>query len=327
MNTLGFQSQVVGQMLPHDIQQTNERRFAKKHLYSYLDKVMSTDPDNVAYVKKGLEIVNAWLDHWLAEYNGQCSSENYHKTKSTRLSQLKELDLELVVRDILGCIALDSEPQLLVSTAGKCASRLGWSDRKESLLTVSELLAVLRFTEAFSITRDEDSNRMKIENFMKLPQELINAIERAKYLPPLVSAPEELTSNYESPYITFNESLILGNSINGHNDDICLDIINTQNSVPLKLALDFLCTEEEQPNPSSAMDTAEKQRNWATFKLESYRMYSLMEKQGNCFYIPNKVDARLRLYSQGYFINTQGTAFKKASIEFHEEQLIEGYPS
>lgn len=321
---MGFQSQVVGQMLPYDIQQTNERRFAKKHLYKYLDKVMSEDPNNAMFVSTGLKTVNAWLDAWFAPYTNQCSTESYYISKTTRLKELTHLDLEKIVRDMLGCIALTTEPTLLVNIAGQCAARLGWSDRREALLTVSELLAVLRVTGAFTIFRDEDTQRMKIENMMKLPQELINAIDRSKFLPPMVSCPEEVTTNYENGHITFNDSLILGKG-NAHNMDICLDTINTQNQIPLKLALDFLCKEEEQPNPGSDMDSADKIRDWHSFKVQSYQMYSLMEKQGNEFYLTHKVDCRGRIYAQGYWINTMGSAFKKASIEFVNEELIEGY--
>lgn len=322
MTTLGFQSQVIGQMLPEDLQETNERRFAKKHLNKYLDDAMDTWHSKS--IKAGVEIINTWLDSWLAPYTGQCSTEKYHKIKSTRLKALKELDLTALVKDILGCIALNTEPVLLVTVAGQCAARLGWSDRKESLLTVSELIAVLKYTKTYIIEPETDTKRMKISNLMELPEELLNAIQRAKYLPPMVSCPEDLTTNYQSAYRTFNDSLILGKG-NSHDEDICLDVINTQNQIPLKLALDFLCIAEEEPNPGSLLDTGEKYRDWMSFKIQSYQMYSLMQKQGNQFYVNNKVDCRGRIYAQGYWINPMGSAFKKASCEFQHEEIVTGY--
>ena len=321
MNTLGFQSQVVGQMLPEDLQETLERTFAKKHLYKYLDTAMESDYSML--ITKGEEIVNAWLDAWLIGYKDQCTTESYWQTKTKRLALLKELDIRVLVRDILGCIALDKEPVLLVSIAGQSAARLGWSDRKESLTAVSELIAVLRLTEAFTITRSE-SDRMVVNSNMKLPSKLTNAIERSRYLPPMVSCPVDLDSNYQSAYRTFNDTLLLGKG-NAHDGDICLDVLNTQNQIPMKLALDFLCKVEEEPSVGSDMDDIDKQRNWLQFKVESYQTYSLMQNQGNRFYQPHKVDCRGRMYSQGYHITSQGGPFKKASLEFLNEEIVEGY--
>lgn len=321
MNTLGFQSQVVGQMLPEDLQETNERRFASKHLHKYLDTAMEAGYG--AAIDASTEVVENWLDAWLVSYDGQCSTESYWKTKTKRLAPLKELNLRLLVRDILGCIALNTEPVLLVSIAGQCASRLGWSDRRESLITVSELIAVLQLTQAFSINRSQ-SDRMLVESHMTLPTELLSAIERSQYLPPMVSCPEDLTTNYQSAYRTFNDSQILGKG-NSHDGDICLDIINTQNQVPLKLSLDFLSKVEEEPNPDSNLDSLDKNHNWMQFKIQSYQTYILMQQSGNKFYVPNKPDCRGRLYAQGYHINPMGAAHKKASIEFYQEEFIEGY--
>lgn len=321
MSTLGFQSQVVGQMLPEDLQETIERTYAKKHLNKYLDSAMESEHE--VWIKQGKAIVIKWLSAWLGSYRGQCSTESYWKTKSTRLEHLGDMDIHVLVRDILGCIALNTEPVLLVSIAGQCAARLGWSDRKEALMTVSELIAVLHTTKAFSITRS-DNDRMMITSNMQLPQNLINAIERSQYLPPMVSCPEEIDSNYQSAYRTFNDSLLLGKG-NSHDGDICLDVINIQNQIPMKLSLDFLCKVEEEPSIGNDMSDIAKQRNWLQFKIESYQTYSLMQKKGNCFYQANKVDCRGRLYSQGYHISSQGGPFKKASLEFFEEEIIEGY--
>ena len=320
---IGFQSQVVGQMLDSDLQETHERQFAKKHLHKYLDTAMEDTYEEA--IDLSTTVVAAWLDLWLDSYTGQCNTEAYWKTKTKRLKALKNLDLRVLVRDILGVIALTREPTLLVSIAGQSAARLGWSDRRESLLTVSELLAVLATTKAFDITRSQ-TDRMLIESNMQLPVELTNAIERSQFLPPMISCPEELTSNYQSAYRTFNDCLILGKG-NAHEHDICIDVINLQNSIPLTLDTEFLSKVEEEPNPGADLSDQEKHRNWMQFKIQSYQTYIMMQQSGNKFYIPHKVDCRLRLYSQGYHINPQGPSMKKAMISFYETELVDGYKS
>ena len=64
----------------------------------------------------------------------------------------------------------------------------------------------------------------------------------------------------------------------------------------------------------------------AHFKEQSYCFYTLMATQGNRFYFTHKVDKRGRIYSHGYHINPQGSAFKKAMLELSEPELIEGVP-
>ena len=54
---------------------------------------------------------------------------------------------------------------------------------------------------------------------------------------------------------------------------------------------------------------------------------TLLAKQGNQFYLTHKVDKRLRLYAQGYHVTTQGSPFKKASIELHKEEIVNGAPT
>ena len=109
---------------------------------------------------------------------------------------------------------------------------------------------------------------------------------------------------------------------NGHDGDLCLDVINKQNAIPLRLDLEFLTTVEEQP--SFELDTPEKIQNWSVFKQQSYEIYRLLKDDP--FYLTNRVDKRGRLYAQGYHVSTQATGFKKAMIEFAEPETVEGVP-
>ena len=157
-----------------------------------------------------------------------------------------------------------------------------------------------------------------------LSEELIKYIENSQYLPPMVCEPLPLTHNYSSGYLTHNDSLILGTG-NHHDGDLCLDVLNTMNRVALKLDLDFLSTVEEEP--TFDLDTQDKVDQWAQFKEQSYMFYDLMNQNGNRLYLTHKVDKRGRIYSCGYHINTQGSSFKKASLELANEELVEGVPT
>ena len=90
----------------------------------------------------------------------------------------------------------------------------------------------------------------------------------------------------------------------------------------LRLDTDFLCTVEEEP--TFTLDNQEKTDQWNAFKRQSYEFYKLMVDQGNQFYLTHKVDKRGRIYSMGYHIHTQGTSFKKAQLEFANEEIVLG---
>jgi hypothetical protein len=299
-------------MLPADLQETNEYRFSRKHIDKYLTKHIRETPELEAKVQHGVALLEAWLE------------PEYYPQKRARLDQLNELELEGLVREIFTGIAYVPEETLFVSVTAQLACRMGFADHRDSILTIAEIVAVLCGTDAFDITKEDRDASMMLQSTMHLPDELIDAIERSLYMPPMVSEPMDVTSNFESPFLTFNDSLILGKG-NGHLGDICLDVINTQNKVALKLDTEFLSTVEEEP--THELDTVDKVQQWKQFKYQSYCVYNLIATQGNKFYLPNKYDKRGRKYAQGYHITTQGSPFKKAMIELHNEELIEGVPA
>jgi len=299
-------------MLPTDLQETNERRFSRKHINGYIDTVIRDNPDNEAKVHRGVALLESWL------------SKAYYDSKNARLEQVKELDLEQLVRDIFVGVAYSQKPELFVSVTAMLAGKLGFDEKRESIMTVAEIVAVLSHTDAFDLIKPAIDAQVLIQSRIALPHKLIDTMRHSVYLPPMVCEPMEVTSNYESPYLTHNDCLILGRG-NGHADDICLDVINTQNKVAMKLDTDFLCTVEE--DPSYELDSPEKIQQWSIFKQTSYTLYEMLTKQGNKFWLTNKVDKRGRLYCQGYHITSQGSAFKKAMLELHNEEIVEGVPS
>lgn len=305
---------VTGQMLPADMQETNERRFSKKHINGYIDTAIRQVPESESRVHHGVEILKYWLD------------QEYYKEKVVRLEQIRELDLEQLVRDIFVGIAYTFKEELFVSVTSMLAGKLGFDEKRDAILTLAEIVTVLSHTGAFILTKRSQESQLMIKSQIPLPLELIDTMSRALYLPPMVCEPQQLETNFESPYLTHNDCLILGKG-NAHSDDICLDVINTQNNVAMKLDTDFLSTVEEMPNPEKPLRSMDDIKNWNLFKQTSYALYELLTKQGNKFWITNKVDKRGRLYAQGYHITSQGTPFKKAMLELYNEEIVDGVPS
>lgn len=299
-------------MLPEDLQASNERRFYRGHLDGYIRTMLSENPDLEAKVKLGVDYLTLWLDY-----------EHFEK-KAKRLSQLKDLNLDSLVRSIYVGTAYARKPELFVSVTSQLTKQLKMDSTADAVQTIAEVVAVLAHTGVFTITKESREASMMLQSLIELPAALVDAMDRSMYLPPMVCEPKEITTNYEAPHLTFNDCVILGKG-NKHAGDQCLDVINTQNKIPLSLDLEFLSQVEE--DPTFEIDTLQKEQMWHQFKGQSYAVYEMLAKQGNRFYLTNKVDKRGRLYSQGYHVTSQGSPFKKAMLELANPEIITGVPT
>lgn len=293
------------------LQEMNEMRYNRKHIDVKIRTEIEASPVMVAKLSQGVELVDVYI-------NGK-----YYDSKMERVAQLNGMDIPALVMDLFVGIAYSLKPDLFTSVSAQMASRLKFSDQTAAITTVAELMAVLCHTDAFDITKESKMASLMVTSRIPLSDSLIKFIENSQYLPPMVCEPLELTHNYSSGYLTHNDSLILGSG-NHHDGDICLDTLNTMNRVALKLDTDFLCKVEEEP--TFELDSQDKVDQWKRFKRQSTEFYVLMVEQGNNLYLNHKVDKRGRAYCHGYHISTQGAAFKKAMLEFSQEELVDGVP-
>jgi len=296
-------------MLPTDIQLANEYRYNRKHIDGYLKRELLEHPGNAAKLAMGVELINEWR------------SQEYYPRKAAQLAQLELLDMEeLILQIFLQCGYCQKE-ELMTSVCAQLAGRLRFSDKPEALTTIAGMLAVLCQTDAFDINKASREASLMLVSNLHFSEEVRGFIYNATFLPPMVCVPELVTNNHQSGYLTHNDSLILGKG-NHHDGDVCLDVINLQNQIPLSLSLDFLLACEMEPK--EVLTTGEQLEQWHQFKTQANDLMILMINQGNRMHLTHKVDCRGRLYSVGYHINTQGTAFQKAAIELADEELVEG---
>lgn len=315
---------------PKELQLINERQFNRRHIDGYIRKELFEGEENLLpEVAQGVELLKQWM------------AEQYYDSKAVRLHHLAQLDLEKLVTEIfVGVVYFQAETPL-VNAIGQLASRIGFDDKRDSVQTIAEVLAVLAETDVFDLIKRHRNSPIQIQSNITFSEELGNFIAYSCYLPPLVCEPQKLVNNRSTAYYTHqNDSLILGGGFNHHDGNICLDVLNSRNSVPLSLDTEFLSTVEEEPTHDldsiesdedlsdwQVADMIRKQKdNWAAYKEQSYYFYSLMVNQGNRFYISNKVDKRGRMYACGYHITPQGTSFKKASINLADTEVVTGVP-
>lgn len=295
-------------MLPRDMQLANERKYARKHIDGYILDALQTE-DMQRAISHGVSLLEEW------------QNQSYYTSKDKRLDQLGDLDLHELVTKIMQGIAYVQKPELFTSVSAQLASRLQFSDKPEAIATMAEMLAVLCETDMFDIIKESRQASLMIESRIPLSQELLQFIDNTTFQLPMVCPPEYVDHNRKSGYLSYNDSLILGSG-NHHEGDLCLDVINLQNNIPLKLNIEFL--KEQEMLPNFKIVTPEQREQWEAFKHASHRIWLLIYNQGNKFYLTNKVDKRGRLYSVGYHIQTQGTAYQKAMIELADDEVVEG---
>ena len=288
-----------------------EEQYSRKHIDSMIKAEIHADPIMMDKLNAGTLLVQQYM------------MQTYYDSKNRRIAQLVSLDIPNLVLDIFVGVAYCTKPELFTSITAMMAGRLKFSDKADAIKTVAEIMAVLCQTDAFDILKTDRMASLAIVSRIPLSATLIHYIDQSQYLPPMVCAPLEVTSNYTSGYLTHNDSLVLGKG-NHHNGDLCLDVINLLNQIPLSLDTSLLSKLEE--DPTFDLDTPEKRQHWDAFKRQSYEFYLMLAQYGNRFYLTHKVDKRGRIYAQGYHINTQGTAFKKAMVELAETEVITGVP-
>lgn len=293
------------------MQESIEERYSRKHIDTKIRQAIQDSDVMWGKVDDGVALLSDWMQG------------EYYESKMKRLAQLQNLDLASVVMDLFVGIAYYLRPELFTSVTAQLAARLKFSDRVEAITTVAEMVAVLCQTDAFDIEKADKNASLMLVSRIPLPEGLVHFMENSQYLPPMVCEPLELTHNYSSGYLTHNDSLVLGTG-NHHDGDLCLDVLNLMNKVALQVDTEFLSTVEEEP--TFEIEAQDQLDQWMEFKRQSYEFYSLMVKCGNVFYFNNKVDKRGRIYSVGYHLTPQGTGFKKACLEFANEEVIEGVP-
>lgn len=298
----------ITRMLPYDAQLAIEHSFSKKHIDGYL-MLELTDPGFSPVIDKGVQLLEEWLN------------QDYYASKQQRLDQIRELNLRELTLKVLRGICYLTRPELFTSVSAKLAGELGFSDKPQAIATMAEILAVLCGTDAYDIVKPDRQASLLVVNRIQLEERTRAYLDNATFLPPMVCEPNVVEHNRMSGYLTHNDSLVLGRG-NHHDGELCLDVINRQNRIPLKLDLAFMKQHDLQP--SHELVTPEQREQWEAFRSQTFQLALLMNQHGNRFYLTHKVDKRGRLYSVGYHITTQGSQYQKAMLEFAEEEIVEG---
>lgn len=246
----------------------------------------------------------------ICKYVDRC----YYPSKNLRL-ELWSPDRGEIYELVLAVFttALSHKALTYQAIAGMIAGRINLEDHIDQVTTAAECIALISQTGLIKIKRTGTGNYHMISTDYAL--EGIPEPDRHEIL---MKRPPIYTSNKHEDF----GSRILGGRHNYHEGNICLDHINRVNGICYQLNKPFLKKYSEAP--TFALDTREKREQWEKFVKTSYEKYIKVCKKGNRFYLNHNDDKRGRCYCEGYYINTQGTSFKKAIVQLAQEELVEG---
>ena len=282
-----------------DKQKQIEERFrdnAYKHFKQYIEEDFFQD------------ILNKTMPY-IDEYLGG----EYYKGKQIRINQIKEtINKEFMSKLFIKSWTVYSGMPL-VSFAASSANMLPMLNKIDAIKTLAEIISVASDGDMFKLSRNQEG-QIIIGSVVTLEQEDLDVINNYMYLPPMICKPKKVKTNTDSAYLTFNDSLILGNKLKHHDGELCLSIINQQNSIGLKLDWEYLNLVKETKNEKVEDGV------WESYQAQKEFTLNLIGKQ--TFYITNKLDNRGRLYAQGYHINSQGDGYHKAMINLAQEEVL-----
>jgi len=111
---------------------------------------------------------------------------------------------------------------------------------------------------------------------------------------------------------------LLGGRLKYHSEFTCLEHLNKMNQIALTLDTDLISMIKEEP--PGELETEDQLEQWKAFVEESNTKYA--QAAGKKFYLEWSADLRGRCYSAGYYINPQGSSFKKAICQLAKKERL-----
>lgn len=257
----------------------------------------------VAKETVGFEPLNKAIDS-IRHYVDDAWDSQYYDSKNKRLQKWKidQGDIhELVVA--IFTVALLNDRTTLQSVIGQVAGKITVEDTLDRAKIAAECIALCAHADLIEI----DAGNTYI---VYTKWNIDTGLDRSDKHVILTHKPQPKVTNQ-----------ILGNRYKQHDEETCLDHINRMNSIKYSLNLPLIRMMEEQA--TFTIDTTQKAEQWDLFINESYKKYLQLARGDNEFYLEWKYDTRGRCYSEGYYINPQGSSFKKAITQLANKEVVQ----
>lgn len=251
--------------------------------------------------------------------------KSYYPSKAERVALLRSAGKEKIEKWIVAIIAAvihTKQTQTIQQVVGYIANHMPHESPFARAVTAGELLALgAKRGGLYEIERRGagEPALIRVNHWEFLEKNLLHTfdwINDTHFNPPLIEPPKEVTNNHSCGYHTIQEPCILG-LYTLHDDKICLDTINTLNSIEWTLDPDVLA-EPEVPSKPLTDPTAHQQ--FVHMAQQSRKLYQFLKDR--VFWLVWQADSRGRYYSHGYHVNLQAQEYKKALLNFNREEIL-----
>ena len=229
---------------------------------------------------------------------------------------------ELIMDVLVTC--LGSESQSIQAVCGAIYPSLKYEEDIDGVKMVADILFVMCESDLYDIYHNS-SKELCIRSVYKLEPITLQAINRTKFLPPMLCKPNKVRYNDDCGFITFKEHCVLKRH-NHHDLPISLDVLNYQNSIELSIDLfvfewEYEFKMKEEYANKTVLQLKEIQDQHELFKAEMYK--STEDLLDRNFHLLHRFDSRGRLYCSGYEHSYQGSEYQKALINIAKKEYIE----
>lgn len=241
---------------------------------------------------------------------------SYYESKNKRLAQWnppKEEIRNLVVA--IFTVALTTEFLTYQALVSRLNNSLPMKNTLDRIKTLAEITALVCQADLVDIERVMGK---KGEYFVITPTLLLEGIPFVDRHATVYNRPQPVEGNWDMD----QGSMLLGGPLNHHESNICLDHINRMNKIPMRLNEVFLLKYPEEPKSEKTVNTPKKKQNWDSFVSIGKQKYAHALVKDKNIYLNHKYCTRGRTYATGYYISTQGSSFKKASIQLANKELL-----
>lgn len=281
-----------------------------KHLQAnWMKLITETYQDNEDF-QAAVQDADAWLsqDHW-------------QSLEDLKATFLKYNNLEQYMLSLLCCFIKTLQRGAMPIISLLAMHHAKGLTKKQSMTINGELMCSLLLVPSIIVEPDSQGSYI-MSTTVEVTGDLATQSALSMYMPPMIVKPETLEQNTDSPFRSIKKDHNILGYFNRHDLEVSLDVINTQNAIPLKLNQAVLAykkpfhrevlTEREEAllEPDDCYEL--EKRNWETYLEQQEAIVKILPER---FYLTTKADKRGRLYCQGYHLNYQGNQYDKALID------------
>lgn len=264
---------------------------------------------------KSIEVLSNKILEWKSEYLLGNIGKPY-KTKTDVVNMVDEdIADELAISILFTTILLGKST--FQSYIGHVASQINLEI--ESFRKAQLAAWVLAYCDggAYDIIAPAIGSMMNysVEPKISLSIEDSQELSRCFFLPPSKEKLNEWTNPYNGGYSFERSYAILGDSFNKHEYPIDLQTLNILQSVKYRLTDNV-----DTPQRLDEEVSDDRAVQFALAEIQTRKV--LKEYRDDEFSFVWKFDKRGRVYSVGYDINVQGDSYRKASLEFAKEEIV-----